>query len=188
MGVSIMALGLPGSQQYRYAVVCLARTNDWTLIHLIGNARIAGLDRDIDLSNTRFNTALTVFHILYIVVNVPSNWLLKYAGGGRYLPLLAASWGVVAACMGTVKSFGALVTCRLLLGGFEGAFFGGMILYMSMFYKRHELMTRVGIFSSAASLSAAFGGLLASGLSQIDYGGYPGWVSPSVLVRLSKPC
>ena len=79
--------------------------------------------------------------------------------------------------MGTVKSFGGLVLCRIFLGGFEGAFFGGIILYTSMFYKRHEMMSRIGIFASAASLSGAFGGLLATGLVHIDYGGYVGWVS-----------
>lgn len=48
-----------------------------------------------------------------------------------------------------------------------------------MFYKRHNLMFRLGIFYCAAPLSGAFGGLLATGLSQISYHGYNGWVSIS---------
>lgn len=95
--------------------------------------------------------------------------------------------------MGAVKSFGGLVACRLLLGACEGGMFGGIILYLSMFYKRHNLMFRLGIFYCAAPLSGAFGGLLATGLSQINYHGYKGWVCgafdrcPGVLVtdRLS---
>lgn len=58
--------------------------------------------------------------------------------------------------------------------------FGGIILYLSMFYKRHNLMFRLGIFYCAAPLSGAFGGLLATGLSQINYHGYNGWVSVHV--------
>ena len=77
--------------------------------------------------------------------------------------------------MGAVKSYGGLVACRLLLGACEGGMFGGIILYLSMFYKRHNLMFRLGVFYCAAPLSGAFGGLLATGLAQINYHGYNGW-------------
>ncbi len=142
-----------------------------------GNARLDGLEDDLNLSGDRFNVALTVFYILYVLLDIPSNWLLKVAGGGRYLPVLAMAWGIVSTCLGSVKSYGGLVACRMLLGACEGGMFGGIILYLSMFYKRHNLMFRLGIFYCAAPLSGAFGGLLATGLSQIDFHGYKGWVS-----------
>lgn len=44
-----------------------------------------------------------------------------------------------------------------------------------MFYQRHDLMKRIGLFYCAAPLSGAFGGLLATGLSQIKTPGYKGW-------------
>lgn len=53
--------------------------------------------------------------------------------------------------------------------------FGGVILYLSMFYKRHQLMFRLGIFYCAAPLSGSVGGLLATGLAEINYHGYRGW-------------
>lgn len=125
--------------------------------------------------------SLTVFYILYVLLDIPSNWLLKIVGGGRYLPILAMCWGLVGTCIGAVDSFAGLVVARMLLGACEGGMFGGIILYLSMFYKRHNLMFRLGIFYCAAPLSGAFGGLLASGLAQINYGGYNGWVSAPLL-------
>lgn len=77
--------------------------------------------------------------------------------------------------MGAVTTYGGLIACRLLLGACEGGMFGGIILYLSMFYKRHQLMFRLGVFYCAAPLSGAFGGLLATGLAQINYHGYDGW-------------
>ena len=89
--------------------------------------------------------------------------------------MIAIAWGIVGTCMGAVKSYGGLIACRMLLGACEGGMFGGIILYLSMFYKRHELMFRLGIFYCAAPLSGAFGGLLATGLAQINFHGYNGW-------------
>lgn len=141
----------------------------------IGNAKIDGLTKDLHLTGDQFNVALTVFYILYVLIDVPSNWLLKTVGGGHYLPLLAMAWGIVGTCTGAVKTYGGLIACRMLLGACEGGMFGGIILYFSMFYKRHELMFRLGIFYCAAPLSGAFGGLLATGLAQIEYHGYNKW-------------
>ena len=50
------------------------------------------------------------------------------------------------------------------------------VLYLSHFYRRQELALRIGIFYTAASLSGAFGGLLARGLNGIGpAGGLQGW-------------
>ncbi|SMR63026.1 unnamed protein product [Zymoseptoria tritici ST99CH_3D1] len=141
----------------------------------IGNAKLDGLVTDLNLTGNRYNISLTVFYILYVLLDVPSNWLLKIVGGGRYLPILAMAWGVVGTCMGFVSNFAGLIVCRMLLGACEGGMFGGIILYLSMFYPRHKLMFRLGIFYCAAPLSGAFGGLLATGLAQIEFHGYDKW-------------
>jgi MFS family permease len=46
--------------------------------------------------------------------------------------------------------------------------------YLSCFYRRNELLFRMGIYITGASLAGAFGGLLAAGLSPI-----PSWGVPS---------
>ena len=151
----------------------------WLLAFLdrsnIGNAKIDGLPEDLKLAGNTLNTALAVFYIPYILVDVPSNWVLKICGAGYYLPSLMIAWGIVGMCMGFVKSFAGLVVCRLLLGLFEGGLLGGIILYLSMFYRRHQLVFRMGMFYCAAPLSGAFGGLLATGLGEINYDGLNGW-------------
>jgi len=44
-----------------------------------------------------------------------------------------------------------------------------MVLYLSMFYGRHELLLRPGLFYRAASLSGAIGGLLAMCSAEIRF-------------------
>lgn len=141
----------------------------------IGNARIDGLADDLKLDGDKFNIALTVFYIPYVLVDVPSNWLVKYFGANYYLPGLLIAWGIVGMCTGFVTDYNGLLACRFFLGLCEGGLLGGMILYLSMFYRRHELLFRIGMFYCAAPLSGAFGGLLATGLARIHYAGYNRW-------------
>ena len=122
----------------------------------------------------RFNWALSIFYIVYLVVEIPSNIILKRIGPRFYLPLLVCAFGVVSVGTAFVTSFQSLMAARALLGIFEGGAMPGMAFFLSCFYKRKELLFRVGIYVSAASIAGAFGGLLATGLSRI-----PAWGAAS---------
>jgi hypothetical protein len=61
----------------------------------IGNARIDGLTEDLNMKGTDFNVALVIFYVPYILVDVPSNWIVKHFKAGRYLPFLITCWGLV---------------------------------------------------------------------------------------------
>ncbi|KAI0480561.1 MFS transporter-like protein [Xylariaceae sp. FL0804] len=147
----------------------------------IGNAKIVGLTEDLGISTGTSwyvildNLALLVFYIPYVLVDVPSNWIVKRVRAGVYLPLLMTCWGLVSTFLGFTKSLAGLVVCRLLLGACEGGLLGGIIVYLAIFYRRHQMLRRIGYFYCAAPLSGAFGGLLATGLSQIRYHGYDRW-------------
>jgi MFS family permease len=126
-------------------------------------------------TGTKFNVALMLFYIPYIIVDVPSNWLVKYVKAGIYLPALITGWGLVSTFLGFTKSYAGLVVARLFLGLFEGGLLGGIVVYLAMFYRRHQMLYRIGLFYCAAPLSGAFGGLLATGLATIQYNGYNRW-------------
>jgi len=142
----------------------------------IGNANIAGLPQDLHLHGKQFNTALAIFYVSYILIELPSNWVLKRVKPSRLLPAWVAIWGVVTTLSGLVQNFSGLVAIRFFLGLCEGGLLPGIILYLSTLYKRHELQQRVGIFYASASLSGAFGGLLATAITKMDgIGGLAGW-------------
>ena len=62
--------------------------------------------------------------------------------------------------MGFVQNYTGLLVVRAFLGAAEGGLLPGIVLYLSMMYRRQEIGIRLGIVYSAASLSGAFGGLL----------------------------
>ncbi|KAK4152566.1 hypothetical protein C8A00DRAFT_44377 [Chaetomidium leptoderma] len=146
----------------------------------IGNARIQGLVDDLDMKEgVRFNWALSIFYIVYLLVEVPSNIILKRVGPRYYLPFLVCGFGLVSLCTAFVVNFEGLMVVRVFLGIFEGGAFPGLAFFLSCFYKRNELLFRMGIYVSAASMAGAFGGLLAAGLAQI-----PQWgAGAAVIVR-----
>ncbi|KAF9451708.1 MFS general substrate transporter [Macrolepiota fuliginosa MF-IS2] len=142
----------------------------------IGNAKIAGLERDARLHGDQFNSVLAELPGSYLIVEVPSNIVMKKFKPNRWLAILVCLWGVVTTLTSVVHNFGGLLAIRICLGLCEGGLLPGMILYLSTIYKRHELQLRVGIFYASASLSGAFGGLLASAIIQMDgVGGLSGW-------------
>ncbi|KAF4443578.1 major facilitator superfamily transporter [Fusarium acutatum] len=134
----------------------------------IGNARIQGMALDLDLVGYRFNWALSIFYIMYLLVEIPSNIILQKIGPKFYIPLLVVGFGLVSLCTAFVRSFAQLLVIRALLGVFEGGTMPGIAFLLSCFYKRHELMLRIGLFVSAVGLAGAFGGLLATVLSRIE--------------------
>lgn len=107
---------------------------------------------------------------------IPSNLVLKKVSAKIWLPVLTVTWGIITVCLGFVRGYGSFIAVRALLGFAEGGLVPGMILYLTTFYNRGELALRIGLFYTAASLSGAFGGLLARGLSAIGpAGGLAGW-------------
>ncbi|OAQ67850.1 MFS transporter [Pochonia chlamydosporia 170] len=142
----------------------------------VGNARILGLEDSLHLSDKQYTTGLAVFYATYVASELPSNLLLKKVSPKILLPCLTALWGIITMCLGFVTGPGSFIAVRALLGIAEGGLLPGMVLYLSSLYTRGELALRIGIFYSAASLSGAFGGLLARGLSAIGpRAGIEGW-------------
>lgn len=86
----------------------------------IGNAKIEGMVTDLGLSGVQWNVVLSVFFVPYILLEVPSNILLKkFKRPSYYLGILIVCWGIVMTLMGVVKNFAGLLVTRILLGVFE---------------------------------------------------------------------
>lgn len=152
-----------------YLLSWLDRTN-------LGNARIAGLQTDLRLTDNQYSISLTMTLIPFLCSGLPVNLLMKTVGPNILLPALLTLWGIVTTLQGTVHTFGGLLACRFFLGFFEGGMIPAITLYMSLFYPRSKLQQRLSIVYSAASLAGAFSGLLAAAILHMDgLGGKPGW-------------
>ncbi|KAK5940198.1 hypothetical protein PMZ80_007618 [Knufia obscura] len=142
----------------------------------IGNAKIAGMMEDLELTGPQYNIALTVFFLPYAVFEVPSNIVLKLMRPSWWICILMVSWGVVMTLQGIVKDYHGLIITRTMLGLTESGFFPAATFLLTTWYCRFEVQTRLSIFFSAASLAGAFSGLLAYGIQHMaGVGGLNGW-------------
>ncbi|ESK89334.1 phthalate transporter [Moniliophthora roreri MCA 2997] len=171
----------------------LLRKLDWQLLPLftiiycinfidrtaIGNAKIAGIEKDLHMSGFNYNIVLIVFYIFYAIAEVPSNLTLTHFGL-VWLAALVTTFELVM--------IGTVFVARVFLGIAEGGtLVHGLIYYVlsgvssikfilqqleidfvNQFYHQSELILCVGIFFGLSpSLAGAFGGLLASSLLSI---------------------
>ncbi|CAK5283160.1 unnamed protein product [Mycena citricolor] len=156
----------------------------------IGNAKLYHMETDLHMSDTQYLIALTVFFFSYAAFEVvPSNVFLKRLRPSIWLSLLMLFWGVIMTAQGLVHNYGGLLGMRFLLGTFEAGLFPGVAYYLSCWYKRSEFGIRAAIFFSAATVSGAFGGLLAAAISKMEgIGGKPAWawiLSARIFSRIS---
>ena len=113
------------------------------------------------MSDSQFQTAVSILFVTYILSEIPSNLVLKKLTPSRWIAFITLAWGIIATLTGVVQSYGGLIACRLLLGAVEGGLFPGMAIYLTFFYTKRELALRIGYLFVSAALAGACGGLLA---------------------------
>lgn len=111
----------------------------------IGNAKIQGMTTELHMEGQDYNIALFIFFIPYILLEVPSNIIIKKVASSTWLCTIMFLWGVCTIGQGLVRNFAGLLAMRLL-GIFEAGLVPGSVYLISMWYKRFELQWRLSVF------------------------------------------
>ncbi|KAG1850813.1 MFS general substrate transporter [Suillus subalutaceus] len=142
-----------------YLLAFLDRSN-------IGNAKLEGLVTQLDLTGNRFNITLVrnVWFDPYCLLECPANLVLKVFRPSRQVFVLTFEKPIARTLMAFVKTYPQLVGVRICLGIAEAGLFPGVVYYLTLWYPRHMLQYRIGLFFGAATVAGAFSGLLAFGI------------------------
>ncbi|KAJ5618328.1 hypothetical protein N7528_006971 [Penicillium herquei] len=171
----------------------LLRKIDWRLMALcsiifmfknldsnnLSNARIMnkGTDQNImtqlGISSNEYNLVTALYYIPYIVLEAPSNLLIKRFSPSKWQSRIMVSWGIISMCGAAVSNKGGLYAVRFMLGVAEAGQFPGVILQMTYWYRPDE----IGLLAYAFDTVSGAGGLsgwqwlfLIEGIATVIYG------------------
>lgn len=114
-----------------------------------GNAKIAGMQKDLGLTDDGYAWVLSIFFFGYLICEIPSNMILSRSRPSLFLPGIMLVWGVLSTLMSLSNNYAAMLAFRFVLGCIEAGFFPGVLYLLSCWYTSAEL----GKFHSPLLLS-----------------------------------
>ncbi|KAF6842417.1 hypothetical protein CMUS01_03122 [Colletotrichum musicola] len=158
-------------------------------------ARLDGMEDELNMSSTKYQTSVSILFVGYILGQIPSSehmppfqlWgrllipsfsdmLITRIRPSLFMAGAMALWAVVSTLTAITKDFKGLLLTRFFLGITEAPFYPGALYMLAMFYTRQEIATRISILFTANICGTAFAGLIAIGVFQMDQvAGLSGW-------------
>jgi hypothetical protein len=97
----------------------------------VANARLAGMQDDLDMSDETWSAGISLFYVGYIITQLPASIMLAKGKACYQLPLYMLAWSIVTAAMAAMKTEWSFLVCRLFVGMTEGLFLPAISLMSS---------------------------------------------------------
>lgn len=75
---------------------------------------------DLKMNTNDYNTGQTIFYLVFLFAEMPSQLLSKKFGPDRWIPVQMVMWSFVAAFQAFLQNRTGYFICRALLGLIEG--------------------------------------------------------------------
>ncbi|PWN42544.1 MFS general substrate transporter [Ceraceosorus guamensis] len=141
-----------------YMLAALDRSN-------IGNAKTAGMNENLGISDPDFQWLLTIFYISYCLFQFQV-LAYKIFRPSRWIFFCVIVWGVASTLQATATGWSGLMAARFFLGVSEAGYGTGVALYYSFFYPKQEIGIRFAWFITGGALASCIGGSIAYGIQQ----------------------
>lgn len=86
----------------------------------ISQALSSTLLEDLGMNTNDYNLGQTIFYVVFLLAEMPSQLISKRIGPDRWIPIQMVLWSILAACQAFMTGKGSFLACRALLGLLEG--------------------------------------------------------------------
>jgi hypothetical protein len=69
----------------------------------VSNARLSGLQDDLNMSDTIWNAGISTFYVGYTIAQLPGNLILAKMSPRIFLPTIMLMWSIGTICMPAMK-------------------------------------------------------------------------------------
>lgn len=135
-----------------------------------------GMQHELAITTATFGIAASIFFLVYVLFEIPSNMIMKRVGARLWLARIALTWGVVTVLTGFVQNVPQLYGARILLGIAEAGLFPGLLLYMTMWFRTGERGRAIAALALAQPIAMVLGSLTGGLiLDHVQWFGLSGW-------------
>ncbi|KAI2640003.1 vitamin H transporter 1/biotin symporter vht1 [Xylaria nigripes] len=114
------------------------------------------------------STALALFYVAYVLFDCPSNLMMSRLSPRVWMARIVFAVGLIGALFAAVRAAWSLKLLRFINGVAIAGNWPGMSYYLTLFYPPSRTGKRIGMYFTAAQISAAVGGLVSAGFQLID--------------------
>ncbi len=123
---------------------------------------IVPMHEELGFSYAALGLASGIFFIGYFIFQMPGTYLVEKIGARTIVAIFLFGWGLFGLLVGTVTNIIQLYVYRFLVGFMEGAFFPGIIYYLSLWFPQKWRAQAVSLFMTAIPVSTIINSPLAS--------------------------
>lgn len=134
------------------------------------------MSKDLGISLATYGTVAAIFFIAYVVLEIPSNIVMKKVGARIWLARIAISWGIVTIITGFVQNTAQLYIARIMLGIAEAGLFPGLLLYLTFWFRNQDRGRGIARMSLAQPIALIIGSLTGGWiLDHVEWFGLSSW-------------
>jgi MFS family permease len=131
---------------------------------------------DTGLSNEAYALGAGIFFVVYALLGVPADLLMRKFGARTWIGTTTLLWGFLSAAMAWADTESKFLLIRTLLGAAEAGFFPSMIYLTSQWFPQRNRASIMGLFYMGAPLALSLGSPLSGALLEMHgFMGHPGW-------------
>lgn len=134
------------------------------------------MSKDLGIGLATYAAAASVFFIVYVLLEVPSNIIMAKVGARAWLSRIAVTWGLVTLLTGFIANTTHLYIARVALGIAEAGLFPGLVLYLTYWFLSQDRSRALAgmVFAMPVGLivGSVSAGLI---LDHVDWFGLASW-------------